>query len=92
MSLVALVPPRGRNHHMVSNAILHEDWIQDISEAIGPVAMVEYVNIWRRLRNVVLSPDPGIIPWRWTENDIYSAKFRYLTLFNNGSTQAPIDN
>lgn len=55
---------------------------------LGPAAMVQYVDLWRRLRYTPLSATPDELRWRWTASGEYSAKSCYDALFL-GATQAP---
>ena len=63
-------------------------WTQDIQGALGPIAALQYLELWRRVRDIPLSSAPDAIRWRWTASGIYSAKSCYDALFL-GSTSAP---
>lgn len=55
---------------------------------MGPAAMVQYVELWRVLQHIILTPDPDVLRWRWTESGAYSVKSCYKAMFI-GSTTAP---
>lgn len=50
-TLTKLVPRRRRNSRLAYDAIRQCAWIQDISGDLGPVATMEYVDIWCRLHD-----------------------------------------
>lgn len=63
-TLAALVPHRCRNRRLVYEGLHQRSWIRDIRGALGAVATVEYISLWRRLRHVDLSTEPDSICWR----------------------------
>ncbi|XP_073353624.1 uncharacterized protein [Aegilops tauschii subsp. strangulata] len=57
-ALAAMVPRRRKRTRLVSDGLRNQGWISDIADAIGPLATLEYVDLWRRLRLVSLSSTP----------------------------------
>uniref|UniRef100_A0A453HE53 Reverse transcriptase zinc-binding domain-containing protein n=1 Tax=Aegilops tauschii subsp. strangulata TaxID=200361 RepID=A0A453HE53_AEGTS len=55
---------------------------------LGPQEVFEYVDVWRKLHAITLTPEPDRIIWRWTSNGVYSASSCYKALFH-GSTSSP---
>uniref|UniRef100_A0A453AKM7 Reverse transcriptase zinc-binding domain-containing protein n=1 Tax=Aegilops tauschii subsp. strangulata TaxID=200361 RepID=A0A453AKM7_AEGTS len=51
-------------------------------------AVIEYVNLWRKLQLVALSDEPDHLSWKWTTNGVYSASSCYRALFHD-STSSP---
>ncbi|XP_020188032.3 uncharacterized protein [Aegilops tauschii subsp. strangulata] len=80
-SLVALVLNRSRRSRTIAAALLDRTWIRDIHGSPGPEAMLQYVDLWRRLQSVALTTEPDIIRWKWTEDGEYSAASCYDALF-----------
>lgn len=68
-ALVALVPNEYRHYRTVYQALSRHVWIQDIQRALGPAATVKYVDLWRWLQQVMLTPLPNMIRWRSTDNE-----------------------
>lgn len=86
--LIPLVPRRRRKLCSVADGLTDRSWIRDIRGALGPAALLQYLDLWRRLRDLRLSPTPDIISWRWTSSGIYFASSCYRALFT-GSIPAP---
>lgn len=80
-TLVALVPARRRCTRTVAAALLDRTWILDIQGSLGLGAILEYIDVWQRLQHIMLTSQPDIIQWRWTENGIYLASSCYSALF-----------
>lgn len=72
----------------VHEGLLDRAWIRDIRGALGVRATVEYVDLWRRLRSVILSSEPDVIRWRWSDSGAYTAASCYRALFH-GSIPDP---
>lgn len=85
-NLTALVPTRRRRTRTVAAALHDRTWIRDIQGSPGPAAILEYVDLWRRLQTVSLTHDPDTIRWKWTENGVYSASSCYNALFLGSTT------
>ena len=67
-----------RNKRLVHDGLVHRPWIGDIRGALGVCATVEYVDLWRPLRSVILSSEPDIIRWRWFDSGAYTAASCYM--------------
>lgn len=87
-TIASLVPRRRRKSCTVAEGLDQRAWISHIQGALMPLAMVEYVELWRRLRHIVLSNQPDLLRWCWTESGSYSAKSCYSAL-SAGSIRAP---
>lgn len=77
-----LVPRRRRRQNLVSDGFTRHAWIRDIHGNLGPVEVVEYIDLWQRLQGIHLNQVPDRINSKWTANDVYSAKSCYKALFN----------
>lgn len=49
---------------------------------MGTLASIEYVDVWRHLREVVLTDQPDMLSWCWTNNVVYTARSCYCALFH----------
>jgi hypothetical protein len=89
-TIASLVPRHRRKSCCVAEGLHQRAWIRDIQGALTPLAMVEYVDLWRRLHRTVVTftDQPDRLHWRWTENGAYSAASCYSALFA-GSIRAP---
>ncbi|GJN34910.1 hypothetical protein PR202_gb23618 [Eleusine coracana subsp. coracana] len=82
-----LVLKQKRNKHTVKEALLHDQWTQDIRGALGVAALAVLLVLVNNLDEVQLSPDvQDEHKWRFSESGQYSAKSAYTTLFI-GATQ-----
>lgn len=54
----------------VSESLLQYAWIRDIKGAVGPMALVQYVELWHRLSHVVLSDMPDTLTWCLSANGL----------------------
>lgn len=72
----------------MSEALTNNTWITDIHGTLNPVAIVEYVELWRKIQAITLSQDTDKLSWKCTSSDVYSASSCYRALFH-GSTIAP---
>lgn len=66
---------------LVSNALHNNLWICDIHGSMSTDAVVEYVELWRRIQSAQLTADPDMITWKWTANDIYTAGSAYKAMY-----------
>ncbi|KAE8771378.1 serine threonine-protein kinase smg1 [Hordeum vulgare] len=87
-AIYAMVPKRCRRTRVVVDGLADRTWVQDIVGALGPLAMVQYIELWRCMRLITLADHPDNLCWRWTANGLYSAKSCYDALFL-GSTSSP---
>ena len=87
-TLVAMVPRRRKRTRLVSDSLRNQGWISDIADTLGPLATLEYVELWHILRLVSLSTTPDTISRRWSSKGVYIASTCYTALFI-GSTTAP---
>nr|XP_040249685.1 uncharacterized protein LOC120967149 [Aegilops tauschii subsp. strangulata] len=72
---------RPRRRRRVSDGLTQQAWIRDIHGSLGPVEVVQYIDLWRRLHGIQLSSTPDTISWKWSANGIYSANSCYKALF-----------
>lgn len=86
--MLALVSKRRRRTTTVAQGLHNRAWVGDIHGALGPAVMVQYVELWRALELVTLSPDPDVLRWKWTDSGVYTASSCYQAMFS-GSTIVP---
>ncbi|EMS64228.1 Aldehyde dehydrogenase family 2 member C4 [Triticum urartu] len=68
--------------HILIVMSLHTSILQqDVHGHLDPAALVQYVHLRARLQQITLSGAPNTLTWRWTSNDVYSAKSCYKALF-----------
>lgn len=79
--IYAQAPRRRRKDRTVRDGLLHRSWVRDIQGALGPMAMLQYIDLWRTLRQVHLSEAMNQLTWRWTTSGVYTAKSCYDQLF-----------
>lgn len=75
------VPRRRRKIPFVRDALADRSWARDISGSLGPAALVQYVHLWQRLRQVTLLDSPDSLTWGWTANGAYTASSCYNSMF-----------
>ncbi|WVZ76728.1 hypothetical protein U9M48_024677 [Paspalum notatum var. saurae] len=83
--LFRLVPKRRANKRTVLDALNQNNWISDLKGALGVAALVEYLQLWDILSQIVLDPeveDRHI--WRFSSSGQYSAKSAYEGFFQGG--------
>ncbi|KAE8787790.1 Serine/threonine-protein kinase SMG1 [Hordeum vulgare] len=73
---------------LVAEGLAGRAWVQDIAGAMGPLATMQYIELWRRVHLIALADQPDKLRWRWTANGLYSAKSCYDALFL-GCTSSP---
>ena len=79
--VLALVPRRLWKQRCVREGLHQRSWVQDIRGALGPAAMVQYIQLWRLVRHTTLSNEPDTLRWRWTSSATYTASSCYKALF-----------
>jgi hypothetical protein len=79
--LYALIPRRPRKRRTVREALVDRSWIMDISGALQPIALWQYVQLWIRLRDVHLTVEPDKLIWQWTADGQFSSRSCYNALF-----------
>ena len=84
----SLVSRRHRRDRTVAEGLPGRAWVRDIAGALGPAALIQYIELWRMLQNATLSAGPDVLRWKWTESGVYSAKSCYLALFHGSTTDA----
>jgi hypothetical protein len=77
----ALISKRCRKQRTVQQALVERSWITDIGGAPSALALWQYVQLWIRLRDVLLSPDQDRLVWHWTTDGQYSSSSCYDALF-----------
>lgn len=80
--VLATVPKRRRRDRTVRQGLTDRAGVRDIHGGLGPAALVQYVELWRRVRYIELSDAPNTLTWRWTDSGCYTAKSCYLALFH----------
>lgn len=56
-----LVPKRLRKTRTVCEALTDRRWIRDIQGALGPLALWQYIQIWKRTHDVRLSDSVDVL-------------------------------
>ena len=73
----------------VAEALQGDQWIQDISGALTVQVLLQYIQLWDRIRNIqLLENQEDRICWRWTPDKTFSTASAYLAFFNG---QHPIE-
>jgi len=81
-NLFALVSTRRANRRTVSSALDDYKWLEDIQGDISVQAVMEYLDLWNVLEDIVLQegiPDKHL--WRLSGSGRYTAKSAYDALF-----------
>ena len=84
--MFSLVSRRHRRNRTVAEGLPGRAWVRDIADALSPVALIQYVELWRMLQSATLLAGPDVLRWKWTEFGVYSAKSCYLALFHGSTT------
>lgn len=69
-----LVPRRRRKNRLVHDGMHYRAWVRDIQDGLGPMPLLQYVELWRQVRLIQLSDFPDKIRWRWTKSGQYLSK------------------
>ena len=81
-SLFAILPNRRANKHTDFEALTDQAWITDIQGATSVHAILEYLELWDILSDVVLQPDvKDTHIWRSSASGKYTTKLAYDGLF-----------
>ena len=63
-NLFAVIPKRRRRNTTVREALVNRRWIADIAGALRPLALLQYVEVWRYTQRVQLAATPDRLLWR----------------------------
>jgi hypothetical protein len=80
--LLAAIPKRRVNKCTVRGALIEHKWVSNIRGALTVGVIVDYLQLWNDLQEVVLQP--GVNDrhsWRFASNGQYSAKLAYEDFF-----------
>lgn len=47
----------------------------------SPLALWQYIQVWRMVSRVQLSTSPDVLQWRWTQDSQYTSKSCYDDMF-----------
>lgn len=86
--LMLLVSGRIRKRWTVQEALVDRGWISDIRGALSPIALWQYIQVWRLVRSVHLSTFPDVLQWRWTLDCQYTFRSCYGTLFQRATSSS----
>ncbi|WVZ54860.1 hypothetical protein U9M48_005604 [Paspalum notatum var. saurae] len=87
-NLVTAVPARYRSR-TVKDGLTDRAWIKDIRGSLTDIMVVEYLEVWRKVRQVTLTEGvQDIFRWRWEADGVYSSASAYKACFL-GSTLFP---
>jgi hypothetical protein len=79
---VAAVAKRTWSSRTVDEALQQGRWIPDIQGSLSVQALAQYVEVWVRTQEIVLSHDrEDKFIWKWTSNQQYSASSAYRAFF-----------
>ncbi|WVZ74315.1 hypothetical protein U9M48_022514 [Paspalum notatum var. saurae] len=80
-NLIRAVPPRFRRRS-VRDGLHNRTWVSDIRGALTETMVVEYVELWERIRHVSLSVGvPDSFRWRFEPVGTYSSSSAYCACF-----------
>ncbi|WVZ85370.1 hypothetical protein U9M48_032307, partial [Paspalum notatum var. saurae] len=80
-NLLRAVPPRFRSRS-VKEGLAHRTWIKDIRGTLTEIMVVEYVEVWERVRFVTLTEGvQDSFRWRWEPDGAYSSSSAYRACF-----------
>jgi hypothetical protein len=77
------VSNRASKSRLVSDALLGDCWIRDISGSLSVLALQQYVSLWVRIQQVQLHPNsPDRFIWKWSSSQQYSSASAYQAFFH----------
>jgi hypothetical protein len=80
---------RRRLRRSVRDALTDRQWVRDITGARTPQVLLEYVRLWRTVRDVQLQPLlPDRFVWQWTTDGRYSVRSAYRAYFTGWTAMA----
>jgi exonuclease III len=80
--LFACVPKRRAKRRTVSEALLDDNWVQDIQGHRSVAVMAEYLEIWDMIQEVVLQPEvEDVHKWRFEASGVFSTQSAYKAFF-----------
>jgi hypothetical protein len=78
---------RAGKKRSVCDALVHNQWVRDITAAATTAVLCDYLRVWRLLRSVTLQPlVPDRFVWKWSSSGTYTASSTYRAFFA-GSTK-----
>ncbi|GJN32009.1 hypothetical protein PR202_gb20476 [Eleusine coracana subsp. coracana] len=88
--LVAAVSGRRRKTRTVQQALTDRTWISDITGALTVGVILEYLQLWDLIQDIVLQPEiEDTHIWRLSPSGKYSAKSAYMSLFGGATLFGP---
>jgi hypothetical protein len=84
--VIAIVPKRHINRRTVLEALTNHSLVSDLQGALTVGVINEYLGLWDVISTVVLQPhvEDSFI-WRFSSDDIYSAKSAYCSILSGES-------
>lgn len=70
-----------RKNETISNALAGGHWKQGLQRLSTTMEINQYVDIWYQLQEIQLFEEPDDIKWKFSSNDIYSARSAYDAQF-----------
>ena len=87
--MVAAVPTRARNIHLVADALVDHKWAHDIQGGLSLIGLYELFQLADTLSDFVLAQEDDSHIWRLDVSRQYTAKSAYLAFFNGAITFEP---
>ena len=75
------IPARLRKSRTVREALLDLTWVSDIRGALGWLGLVEYLELWDVLTDVVLQDTEDIHHWKFEASGLFSSRSAYRAFF-----------
>jgi hypothetical protein len=79
-TLLSFVSKRAINRQTVAQALPGRNWVHQIRGGMSVHAMGEYLQLWRAVRDMVLTDAPDQLIWRWASDGKFSVRSAYLAL------------
>jgi hypothetical protein len=81
-AIYGLVPKRIRNTRKVKEAVQNFRWVADFREALTATVLMEYLELYQELEQVVLHPDlTNEHIWQLSSTGQFSSKSAYNAMF-----------
>jgi hypothetical protein len=81
--LCMAVSKRASKTRLVSDALLGDRWIWDISCSLSVLALQQYASLWVYIQQVQLHPNsPDRFTWKWSSSQKYSSASAYPAFFH----------
>jgi hypothetical protein len=79
--LLAVVPTRCHNSHMVRSALSDNTWLWDIAGPLTLPLLIQYVQVRELVDVVQVNNDKDLVSWRWSHSGVFSSSSAYVAMF-----------